>query len=137
MPYWIIKQEPAAYSWDTLVREKTTPWTGVRNFQARNHLRAMKKGDYALFYHSGEEKQLVGLTCVRREAFPDPTAAEGDWSAVEVQALKPLSRPLPLAQMKADPELATMAFVKQSRLSVCPLSEAHFKLIMELSGTRL
>ncbi len=137
MQYWIIKQEPAAYAWDTLCREKTTQWTGVRNFQARNHLRAMQKGDYALFYHSGDEKQLVGLTCVRQEAFPDPTAAEGDWSAVEVQALKPLTKPLTLAQMKADPRLATMALVKQSRLSVCPLSEAQFKLILELSGTKL
>src|SRR5262245_40988502 len=103
--YWMVKQEPEAYSWDTFVKEGSTAWTGVRNFQARNNLRAMKKGDMVFFYHSVSDKQVVGLARVAKEHFPDKTAEEGDWSAVELQPVKKLPRPVSLDEMKADRQL--------------------------------
>jgi predicted RNA-binding protein with PUA-like domain len=130
--YWIVKQEPGTFSWATLVKDGRTDWTGVRNFQARNHLRAMKKGDSVLFYHSGEEKQIVGLARVEKEAYPDPTADEGDWSAVDIVPLKALSKPVTLQQLKADKILKNMALVRQSRLSVSPVPEEQFERIMTL-----
>src|SRR5205085_5846747 len=102
MQYWLVKQEPEAYSWSDLVKDGKTPWTGVRNFQARANLRAMKKHDLVLFYHSVSEKQVVGLAEVVKEAYADPTATEGDWSAVDIAPLKALKRPVPLEQIKAD-----------------------------------
>jgi predicted RNA-binding protein with PUA-like domain len=130
--YWIVKQEPGSFSWATLVKDGRTDWTGVRNFQARNHLRTMKKGDSVLFYHSGEEKQIVGLARVEKEAYPDPTADEGDWSAVDIVPLKALSKPVTLQQLKADKILKNMALVRQSRLSVSPATEEQFERIMTL-----
>jgi len=131
--YWLVKQEPGSFSWATLVRDWRTDWTGVRNFQARKHLRAMKKGDTVLFYHSGEEKQIVGLARVDKEAYPDPTADEGDWSAVDIVAVKPLKKPVTLQQIKADKSLKDMPLVRQSRLSVSPVTEEQFERLIELS----
>jgi predicted RNA-binding protein with PUA-like domain len=132
--YWLVKQEPGSFSWATLVKDGRTDWTGVRNFQARNHLRAMKKGDSVLFYHSGEEKQIVGLARVDKEAYPDRTADEGDWSAVDIVPVKALKQPVTLQQIKADKPLKDLPLVRQSRLSVSPVSEAQFKRIMSLAG---
>src|SRR5439155_5355350 len=112
-----------AYSWATFLKERKTAWTGVRNFQARNNLRAMKKGDPVLFYHSVSEKQAVGLARVEKESYPDPTASEGDWSAVDLAAVKTLRKPVTLEAIKADPILREIPLVKQSRLSVVPLTE--------------
>jgi|SRR5579872_7336743 len=133
--YWLVKQEPEAYSWSTFVKERKAAWTGVRNFQARNNLRAMKKGDAVLYYHSVSEKQIVGLARVARESYPDPTATEGDWSAVDLAPVKTLARPVPLDVIKADKQLQEMLLVRQSRLSVTPVTEAQFKRLMELAGT--
>ena len=132
--YWLVKQEPETYSWAALVKDGKTDWTGVRNFQARNNLRAMKKGDAVLFYHSGDEKQIVGLARVEREAYPDKTADEGDWSAVDIAAVKGLKQPVTLAELKADKILKEMPLVRQSRLSVSPLNEAQFERVLELAG---
>ncbi len=134
--YWLVKQEPTGYAWADLVREGQTAWTGVRNLQARNHLRAMRRGDLVLFYHSGEAKEVVGLARVSREAYPDPTAAEGDWSAVDLGAVKPVAKPLSLAAIKADPGLHDLPLVRQSRLSVMPLTAAHFERLLALGATR-
>ena len=132
--YWLVKQEPGSFSWATLVKDGRTDWTGVRNFQARNHLRAMKKGDAVLFYHSGEEKQVVGLARVEKQAYPDPTADEGDWSAVDIVPAKPLKTPVTLQQIKADKSLKDMPLVRQSRLSVSPVTEEQFERIIQLAG---
>src|SRR5688572_19020363 len=127
--YWLVKQEPGSFSWATLVKDGRTDWTGVRNFQARNHLRAMKKGDAVLFYHSGKEKQIVGLARVEKEAYPDPTADEGDWSAVDIVPVKALKKAVTLQQLKADKVLREMPLVRQSRLSVSPVTEEQFERI--------
>ncbi|MHC1765841.1 MAG: EVE domain-containing protein [Verrucomicrobiia bacterium] len=133
--HWLVKQEPSAYSWDTFVREGGTEWTGVRNFAARNHLRAMKSGDLVLFYHSGDAKEVVGLARVEKEAYPDPTATEGDWSAVDLTPVKPLKSAVSLQTIKADPELKEMPILRQTRLSVTPVSAAQFKHILTLAST--
>jgi predicted RNA-binding protein with PUA-like domain len=133
--YWLVKQEPGAYSWATFVKEERTAWTGVRNFQARIHLRAMKKGDVICFYHSVSEKQVVGLARVEREAYPDPTAREGDWVCIDLVPVKPLRMPVSLEAIKADKTLKTMALVRQSRLSVMPLTEGQFQRLLDLAGT--
>lgn len=133
MNHWLVKQEPSAYSWETFVREGKTAWTGVRNFQARNHLRAMKAGDPVLFYHSVTGKAVVGIAEVDRPAYPDPTAPEGDWSCVDLRPVKALRRPVSLAQIKASPSLAEVPLLKQSRLSVMPLTKAQFSEILALA----
>ena len=130
--HWLVKQEPEAYSWDDFVRDGRTDWTGVRNFQARNNLRAMRKGDAVLFYHSVSDKAVVGIAQVTREAFPDPTAREGDWSAVELKPVKPLKKPVTLEQIKAEPKLHGIALLRNSRLSVQPLGKGEFDLICRL-----
>jgi predicted RNA-binding protein with PUA-like domain len=130
--YWLVKQEPEAYSWDDFVRDGGTQWTGVRNFLARKHLRAMRKGDAVLFYHSVSDKAIVGIAQVTREAFPDPTAKEGDWSAVELKPLKRLKKPVSLAQIKAEPKLRDIALLRCSRLSVQSLGKAEFELISRM-----
>lgn len=132
--YWLVKQEPGSFSWATLVKDGRTDWTGVRNFQARKHLRTMKKGDAVLFYHSGDEKQIVGLARVEKEAYPDRTADAGDWSAVDIVPMKPLRTPVTLQQIKADKALKDMPLVRQSRLSVSPVTEDQFERIMKLAG---
>lgn len=134
--YWLVKQEPESYAWSTFAKEGKTAWTGVRNFQARNNLRAMKKGDTVFYYHSGEEKQIVGLARVEKEAYPDPTADEGDWYAVDLAAVKPLAKPVSLATIKANKTFAEMLLVLNSRLSVSPVSEAQFNRIMELADSK-
>jgi len=134
--YWLVKQEPEAYPWSQLVADKKTTWTGVRNFQARNHLRAMKTGDAVLYYHSVTRKQVVGIAEVVSEAYPDPTATEGDWSVVDLAPRKPLKVPVDLATLKTDPITKDMPLIKQSRLSVMSLEPAVFQRILELSGTR-
>lgn len=133
---WLVKQEPEAYAWQALVRDGRTAWTGVRNFQARNFLRAMRRGDSVLYYHSVTGKQVVGLARVVREAYPDPTATEGDWSVVDLEPVKALARPVSLEQLKADPVTANMPLIRQSRLSVMPLEEDVFQRVLELAGTR-
>jgi predicted RNA-binding protein with PUA-like domain len=135
--YWLVKSEPSVYPWEQLVKDKRTLWDGVRSFEARNNLRAMKKGDLVLFYHSNEGKQIVGLATVAAEAVPEKTSDEGEWSAVELAAKKALANPVTLAQIKGEKKLAGFGLVKKSRLSVVPASEAEFELILTLSGTKL
>lgn len=134
MKYWLLKSEPAAYSYDTLVREKTGRWDGVRNYMARNNLRAMAVGDQALFYHSVHEKAVVGICKVAKTAYPDPTAESGDWSCVEVKPVRTLPIPVTLEQIKSEPALAQIAMLKYNRLSVVPLTEAEFHHILQMGG---
>jgi len=134
---WLVKQEPETYSWTTFVKEGETAWTGVRNYQARNNLRAMSKGDPVLFYHSGESKEVVGIARVAKEAYPDPTGAEGDWSGVDLVPVKALKRPVTLGSIKADNALKEIPLIRNSRLSVMPLTEAQFKRVLELGETML
>ncbi len=134
MAHWLVKSEPDAFSWDQQVANGVEPWTGVRNFMARNNLRAMKKGDRAFFYHSNEGKEIVGVVEVVREAYPDPTAESGDWSCVDMKAVGPMPRPVTLAELKADPDFAELALIRQSRLSVMPISDPHWKAICKLGG---
>jgi predicted RNA-binding protein with PUA-like domain len=133
--FWLVKQEPSDYSWADFIADGSTSWTGVRNFLARNNLRRMSKGDEVFFYHSGEEKAVVGIAKVARTAYRDATAKEGDWSAVDLVPVKPLPRPVTLAQIKAKRELKNVALVRQSRLSVMPLGESAFRLILKMSGS--
>jgi predicted RNA-binding protein with PUA-like domain len=133
--YWLVKTEPDSYSWSEFMKEGLAAWTGVRNFQARNNLRTMKKGDLVLFYHSVSEKQAVGLARVAREFYPDPTAEDGDWSAVDLAPVKPLVKPVSLEIIKTDKVLKEMPLVRNSRLSVTPVSEAQFQLLMKLAET--
>ena len=135
--YWLVKQEPEAYSWDDFVKEGETYWDGVRNYQARNNLRAMKKGDLVFFYHSVSDKEIVGVAKVTREHYPDPTAKEGDWSVVDLAAVKPMKKPVSLAQIKAEKSLEDIALIKQSRLSVMPITEVEFRRILELGEPKV
>ena len=135
--YWLVKSEPEAYSWAAFVKDGKAAWTGVRNFAARLNLRAMKKGDAVFFYHSVTDKAVVGLARVEREAYPDPTATEGDWSCVDLVPVKPLKKPVNLEAIKSDKILKEMKLVKQSRLSVTPLTPAEFARLLELAGTEL
>jgi predicted RNA-binding protein with PUA-like domain len=130
--HWLVKSEPEAYAWATFLREGRTAWTGVRNYQARNHLNAMRAGDSVLFYESVGPKAVAGLAEVTQIAFPDTTAEEPGWVAVELKAVRPLANPVTLAAIKADPALAEIALIRQSRLSVLPLTAAEFKRILEL-----
>ena len=132
--FWLVKQEPSDYSWPDFVADGGTSWTGVRNFAARNNLRRMSKGDQVLFYHSGEDKAVVGIAKVTRAAYPDSTAKEGDWSAVDLSPVKPLLKPVPLAEIKAKPQLKNIALVRQSRLSVMPLGAKEFELIVRMAS---
>ncbi|HUB87418.1 MAG TPA: EVE domain-containing protein [Verrucomicrobiae bacterium] len=137
MNYWLVKSEPEAYSWAQFVKDGKTAWTGVRNFAARNHLRAMKEGDAVFFYHSGEGKSVVGLARVEKEFYPDPTAEEGDWSCADLKVEKALSKPVTLAQIKADKILHDMVLVKQSRLSISPVTQPQFERLMQLAATKI
>jgi predicted RNA-binding protein with PUA-like domain len=135
MNHWLVKQEPESYSWTDFLKDGRTAWTGVRNFQARNNLQAMKKGDLVLFYHSVSEKQIVGIAKVAKEAWPDPTADEGDWVCVELVPFKTLRQPVPLAAVKNDPMLKDIPLVRQSRLSVTPLTAPQFARLLQLTKT--
>jgi predicted RNA-binding protein with PUA-like domain len=131
--HWLVKSEPFEYSWDDLVRDGSTYWDGVRNYQARNNLREMKVGDYAFFYHSNVGKEVVGIAKVTRTAYPDPTTDDDRWVVVDVVPVKPLKTPVTLAQIKADPKLQKIPLVTHSRLSVMPLEKPDFERILELS----
>jgi len=137
MQYWLVKSEPDVYAWEKLAREKRGTWDGVRNFAARNNLRAMSKGDLLLFYHSNIGKEIVGIAKVTREHYPDVTAELGDWSVVDVAPVKKLVKPVTLAQIKVDPKFKEMLLVSRSRLSVMPVSEAHFERVLGLAETQL
>jgi len=137
MNTWLVKSEPFKYSWQQFVTDGKARWDGIRNFEARNNLRAMKKGDLCLFYHSNEGKEIVGVARVKREAFPDPTAEGEDWSAVDFEAVAPFKQPVTLAAIKADAKLKTMALVKKSRLSVVPVTDVEFKLVLAAGKTKL
>jgi predicted RNA-binding protein with PUA-like domain len=134
MNFWLVKSEPEAYSWTQFVKDGKAAWTGVRNFQARNNLRAMKKGDTVFFYHSVTDKQVVGLSKVAKEFYPDATAEEGDWSCVDLVPDKAFKQPVTLEVIKTDKILSTMPLVKQSRLSVTPLSKEQAERLLKLGG---
>lgn len=139
MAHWLVKSEPDAFSWQQQVENKVEPWTGVRNHMAKNNLKAMRKGDLAFFYHSNIGKEVVGIVQVVREAYPDPTVEpgeKGDWVCVDMKAVKPLKTPVTLAQLKADPAFAELALIRQSRLSVMPISDAHWAAICALGGIK-
>jgi predicted RNA-binding protein with PUA-like domain len=134
MAYFLIKSEPSVFSWDQQVKKGTSAWDGVRNHAAAGHLRAMKKGDKAFFYHSNEGKEIVGIVDVVKTAYPDPTDETGKFVAVDVKAVKPLKKSVTLAQIKAEPTLKTMALVRLSRLSVSPVTDAEWTKICALGG---
>ena len=131
--YWLIKQEPTSYAWSAFVKDGRAAWTGVRNFQARNNLRAMRKGDLALYYHSVVGKEVMGIAEVAAEAYPDPTATDGDWSCVDFVPVKPLPHPVPIDKVKTSPKLKGMVLLKNSRLSVQPVTAAEFAEIEKLA----
>jgi len=134
MNYWLVKQDPANYPFEQFQKEKKTDWTGVRNYQARNFLRDMKKGDEVLFYHSGDEKAVVGFSSVSKAAFPDPTADDDAWIAVELKAGKTLKTPVGLALIKAEPKLANILLVKNGRISVMSLTKAEYDQIVKMGS---
>jgi predicted RNA-binding protein with PUA-like domain len=131
--FWLVKQEPSAYSWTNFVSDGKTSWTGVRNYTARNNLRAMRAGDQVLFYHSVVGKEIIGIARVVREDYPDPTATEGDWSAVDLAPEKALGRPVTLDEIKRNPKLKEMALLRLSRLSVQSLTKMEFEEILRMS----
>ncbi|MEE2702761.1 MAG: EVE domain-containing protein [Myxococcota bacterium] len=135
--YWLVKSEPFKYSWDEFLRDGSTYWDGVRNPEARNNLVAMKRGDLALYYHSNEGKEVVGIARVTRESYPDPTTDDPRWVVVELEPVRALQTPVSLQQIKAEPALADLALVRRSRLSVTPVSRRHFDKVLRLGKTRL
>lgn len=136
MSYWLVKSEPSTYSYDQLVKDKITSWDGVRNYAARNHLKSMKKNDQVLFYHSNEGLDIVGIATVAKEAYQDPTTDEKAWVVVDLKPHKRLKIPVPLTLIKTDKRLSEMALVRLGRLSVQPVSDAEWKVIMELAGEK-
>lgn len=136
MAYWLIKSEPFKYSWEQLEEDKKTFWDGVRNYAARNNLKAMKKGDLAFFYHSNEGVEIVGIAKVVKEAYQDPTTDETAWVAVDFAPHKKLKKPVTLVQIKAEPKLAEMALVRLGRLSVQPVTEQEWKMVMQMAGEK-
>ncbi|MFN3315464.1 MAG: EVE domain-containing protein [Raineya sp.] len=137
MQHWLLKSEPYKYSWEHLEKDKTTFWDGVRNFQARNNLKAMKQGDYALFYHSNEGKEIVGIAQISKEAYQDPTTEDTNWVVVEIVPVCKLKKSVSLETIKNHPILQNMALVKQSRLSVCPVTPTEFDIICQLGDVNL
>ena len=136
MAHWLIKSEPSVYSWDMFVKDKKTSWTGVRNAQAAMNLKAMKPGDRCFFYHSNEGKEIVGIAEVAKAAYPDPTDKDGKAVTVDVKAVEPVKKPVTLAAIKADPRLKDFGLVRQSRLSVVPVSDEQWKLILKMSDAK-
>ena len=136
MAHWLYKSEPGTWSWDDQVKagKAGTEWTGVKNYSARNFMRAMKTGDQGFFYHSGEEKRIVGIVTVVKEIHPDSTDTTGDWECVDIAAVKPLPTPVTLAAIKAEKKLADMALVRLSRLSVQPVTDAEWALVLKMGG---
>jgi predicted RNA-binding protein with PUA-like domain len=137
MNYWLVKSEPEAYAWAQFVKDGRTAWTGVRNFQARNNLRAMKVGDSVLFYHSGGSKEIVGTARVAKAAHPDPTAEVGDWVCVDLAPVKALVKPVTLVAIKSGGQFKEMALMKNTRLSVQPVTEKQFNRVLELAATKV
>jgi predicted RNA-binding protein with PUA-like domain len=133
--HWIVKQEPETYSWEDLVRDGKTDWTGVRNFQARNNLRSMKPGDKVLFYHSGKEKAIVGIAEVVNGPYAESTKDAGEWTAVDIKPVKPFAKAVSLSTIKSEPRLAEVALIRQSRLSVVPLTKEEFDFIVKLGSS--
>jgi predicted RNA-binding protein with PUA-like domain len=134
--YWMVKQEPETYSWDTLVKDGKTDWTGVRNFQARNNLRQMKTGDRVLFYHSGKDKAVVGIAEVVKTAYADPTADDPQWVAVDLKPIKALSAPVLLATIRYDKRLSGLPLIRQSQLSVMPLTKDEFDTLVSMGSVK-
>jgi predicted RNA-binding protein with PUA-like domain len=134
MAYWLLKSEPFKYSWDAFNRDKRTHWDGVRNFQASNNLKAMKKGDEVFFYHSNEGLEIVGIAEVMKEYYPDPSDKTGRFGMVDIKPLKPLPKPVTLQAIKANPKLAQFGLVRQSRLSVVPVSAEEWRIILGMAG---
>ncbi len=132
--YWMVKQEPETYSWDDFVHEGVTDWSGVRNYQARNNLREMKTGERVLFYHSGKDKAVVGLAEVVKSAYPDPTADDVQWVAVDLKPIKALKNPIPLAAIRYDKRLSQLPLIRQSQLSVMSLTKDEFDVIVALGA---
>lgn len=136
MPHWLVKSEPNKYSWDQLVKDKQTFWDGVRNYAARINLRAMKKGDEVLFYHSNEGMEIVGIAKIAKEAYQDPTTEDDAWVVVDLKPVKKLKQPVTLAAVKADKRLSEMALVRLGRLSVQPVTDEEWKIVMEMAGEK-
>lgn len=136
MNYWLVKSEPFKYSWDQFVKDGHTFWDGVRNYQARNNLKAMKKGDEVLFYHSNEGLAVVGLAKVAKEHYQDPTTPDPNWVVVDLKPVKPFKKPVTLAEMKVEKRLADLSLIRQGRLSVCNVSAEEFATIMEMGGMK-
>jgi predicted RNA-binding protein with PUA-like domain len=134
MAYWLVKSEPYKYSWDQFTKDKQTFWDGVRNYQARNNLNAMKKGDEVFFYHSNEGLEIVGIAKVVKEHYQDPTTDDPNWVVVDLKPFKALKKPVTLATMKSDSRLANLALIRQGRLSVCPVTLDEWLAILELAG---
>ena len=134
MAYWLLKSEPVKYSWQQMVKDGRTHWDGIRNFQAANNLRAMKAGDRAFFYHSNEGKEIVGVVEIVRAAYPDPGDKDGKFVMVDVAPVAPVNKPVSLAEMKGMPELAGFSLLRQSRLSVCPVTDGEWATICKLAG---
>jgi predicted RNA-binding protein with PUA-like domain len=134
MNYWLVKSEPFKYSWQQFVQDKQTFWDGVRNYQARNNLKAMKKGDLAFFYHSNEGLEIVGIAKVVKEHYQDPTTDDPNWVVVDLKPVKAMKKPVSLAAMKAEPRLEGLSLLRQSRLSVCPVTADEWAVIMEMGG---
>ena len=132
--YWLVKSEPSVYGWEQLVKDKKTSWDGVRNYAARNHLKAMKKGDEVLFYHSNEGMEIIGIAKIIKEFYQDPTTDDANWVVVDLKPHKKLKKPVTLSQIKTDKRLQEMALVRLGRLSVQPVTEKEWKIIMELAG---
>lgn len=136
MPYWLVKSEPSAYSWEQLVKDKQTEWTGIRNYAARNHLKAMKKGDEVFFYHSNDGLEIVGIAKVAKEAYQDPTTEEAAWVCVDLKPFKKLKKPVSLDTIKKEKRLKDMALVRIGRLSVQPVTDKEHEVILELAGEK-
>ena len=138
MPHWLLKTEPEEFSWDTQVKRgaKGEPWSGVRNFMARSNMKKMKKGERAFFYHTGDEKQVVGIVEVIKEAYPDPTDEKGVFVCVDVKAVEPLPKPVTLAAVKAEPKLKDMILARQPRLSVQPVTDAEWAIVCRMGGMK-
>jgi len=136
MAHWLMKSEPSAFSWDDLVKKKSEPWNGVRNYQANNNMKAMKKGDRAFFYHSVDEKAIVGVIEIVKEHYPDHTDETGKFGMVDVKAVMPVKKPVTLGDIKGDERFADFALIRQSRLSVVPVSDAHWKMLCQMAGIK-
>jgi len=133
MAYWLIKSEPGSYSWEQFQKDKVATWDGVRNYAARNHMQAMKKGDQVFYYHSNEGMEIVGIAKVAKESYPDPTSDNDAWVVVDFKPFKKLKKPVPLSAIKADPHLAQMALVRLGRLSVQPVTEEEWQIVLKMA----